>query len=57
MSEGAPDLHVVPINDILEHDIDSKDCWCDPKIEVEGAVLIVIHNSFDGRENKEACHE
>ena len=50
MNEMAEDQHVIPLNDLLEHDTDSKECWCDPEIKVEGAVLVVVHNSFDGRE-------
>lgn len=49
----SDDLHVVPVNDLLEHNTDSVECWCDPTIEVDGAILIVIHNSFDGREDDE----
>jgi hypothetical protein len=38
-------LHVVPLNDIREHE-DSSDCWCKPNLD-EG---VWIHNSMDGRE-------
>ena len=47
------DLHVYPINDLLEHDTDGEVCLCDPAIEVRGGKLIYIHNSFDGREESE----
>lgn len=47
------DIHVLPIDDILPHEEIGTDCICDPVIEVEGAVLIIIHNSFDGREENE----
>ena len=47
------DQHVIPLEDLLEHNTDDTACWCDPKIKVEGAVLIVVHNSFDGREQNE----
>lgn len=47
------DQHVIPLDDLLEHDTDSKDCMCDPEIKVEGGVLIVVHKSYDGREGKE----
>ena len=26
---------------------------CDPKVELHGAILVVIHNSYDGREQDE----
>ena len=44
------DLHVFPINDLLQHSTEGTECMCDPKIEVHGAKLIIIHNSYDGRE-------
>lgn len=47
---GAGDLHVYPIDDLLPHNEDGCDCPCDPKIEVHGACLLVIHNAYDGRE-------
>jgi len=48
-------LHVNPINDLHEHIIETVDgvcsCPCQPKYtESEDGELIVIHNSFDGRE-------
>lgn len=41
-----PPLHVVPCNDLREHDTDGEECWCCPRLE-DG---VVIHNSADGRE-------
>ena len=46
---SAGDIHVVPINDLKEHTLNA-DCECDPAVEVSGAVLIYIHNSWDHRE-------
>lgn len=40
--------HVLPINDLREHD-ETSQCWCKP-IYDEG---IYIHNSMDGREKFE----
>jgi hypothetical protein len=52
------DVHVVPLNDLLEHSTDSAECMCDPKVLVDGAVLIYVHNSYDGREDREpACED
>lgn len=42
-------FHVYPLNDLREHEISDKPCWCKPRIE-DG---IVIHNSMDGREDYE----
>ena len=43
-------FHVLPVNDEVEH-TESKNCWCKPHIEENGRVI--IHNSFDGREDFE----
>ena len=44
------DIHVYPVNDKYEHTLEGKDCMCVPRVELEGATLIIIHNSYDGRE-------
>jgi hypothetical protein len=44
------DLHVYPINDDNEHVLVGVDCPCRPVVEVQGAELLIIHNSFDCRE-------
>jgi hypothetical protein len=41
--------HVVPNDDLRDHDIDGDGCWCRPKPSPE-APHILIHNSLDGRE-------
>lgn len=41
-------LHVVPINDLREHE--PSDCWCHPRVEQENGVDIAVHNSMDRRE-------
>jgi hypothetical protein len=43
------DLDVIPLDDLWPH-IDGAKCPCDPTVEVIGASLLVIHNSFDHRE-------
>ena len=43
------DLHVIPVNDTKEHVL-SASCWCDLKVEIHGADLLVIHNAADFRE-------
>ncbi len=42
-------IHVYPVNDILEHNTKGTACICHPKINGN----VVIHNSFDGREYRE----
>ena len=34
--------------DLREHETDGKDCWCNPRIEEDGQ--LIIHNSMDERE-------
>ena len=41
--------HVVPVNDLREHDTSGTPCWCDA-IEDDG---VVIHNAMDERETYE----
>jgi len=42
--------HILPINDIKEHE-ESTTCACSPKIEIiETGDIIVVHNAYDGRE-------
>lgn len=50
--------HVMPNNDLKEHSEDSANpCECEPSvIQVEGD-LILVHNSFDGREAVEEVRE
>lgn len=44
--------NILPINDIENHTEDST-CKCNPKVIFESGEMIIIHNSFDGREFKE----
>jgi hypothetical protein len=40
--------HVFPVNDEQDHDLESLNCHCGPRIDWENS--LVIHSSFDGRE-------
>lgn len=43
-------IHILPINDLKEHE-ELTTCGCNPKIEIlEDGEIMVIHNSYDGRE-------
>lgn len=44
---------VVPRGDSHRHFEHSQACPCRPKIIFENRVMIIIHNSFDGREYHE----
>ena len=45
-------INILPINDIHPHREDEY-CMCNPTIKEYNNVLIVTHNSFDGREFNE----
>jgi hypothetical protein len=49
-------IHVYPLDDIEEHCIIGTDCKCNPIIE-SNAEIIIVHNSFDGREGVEWANE
>lgn len=49
-------IHVSPINDIKPHTRDTI-CSCNPRIISYLPEIIVIHNSFDGREGVEIVEE
>lgn len=43
------DLHVVPNNDLREHET-SQDCWCRPVVDQQESG-VWLHNSMDRREH------
>jgi hypothetical protein len=48
--------NVLPVNDLKEHSNDST-CECHPKVIYENGEMIVVHNSYDGREHVEELIE
>lgn len=49
--------HVYPLNDLKEHEIEST-CPCGPRSETQpGGDILIIHNSYDGREAVEAAND
>jgi hypothetical protein len=44
-------IHVVPVDDLREHDIRNT-CWCNPTQD-EQEPLLWVHHSMDGREQFE----
>lgn len=44
---GALTIHVLPANDLREHEKDAT-CWCEPRVDEE--LNIVTHISADNRE-------
>ena len=48
----TPDLHVVPLNDLRDHE-DKPKCWCAPceLFDAASYSVIWVHNSMDRREH------
>jgi hypothetical protein len=44
--------HIIPLNDLKEHEQETT-CHCEPSVIWESGNMIVVHNSFDGREGIE----
>lgn len=42
--------HIYPLNDVQVHDLEAVGCSCGPKIMFEEGDMLIVHNSFDGRE-------
>lgn len=54
----AQTVHVLPVNDVIEHEDEGVDCICGPTVEpvfdADGACgWLISHNSLDGREMDE----
>ena len=52
----ASDIHVVPLNDWLEH-VELRQCWCRPSVEDINGTALVTHHSADGREHSEPSED
>ncbi len=51
-------IHVHPLNDLEEHNLEGTQCKCNPNIIIESnSDMIIVHNSFDGREGVEWTNE
>lgn len=40
--------HIIPDEDMWDHYLDGRDCWCQP--EYDENEQVVLHNSMDMRE-------
>lgn len=49
-------ISILPCNDIEEHE-ESSTCKCEPIVEFVNGEMLIIHNSFDGREGVEWVEE
>lgn len=45
-------LHIIPINDLKEHE-ESSVCSCRPALIIDNGEMIFVHNSYDKREENE----
>ena len=48
--------HVLPVGDLKEH-TEETICKCHPRVVFENGNMIIIHNSYDGREGLELYNE
>jgi len=50
--------HVIPTKDLEEHQ-ELSTCKCKPTVEIleESGAVVIVHNSFDGRELVEQAKE
>ena len=49
-------INITPVNDIEPHTEEST-CHCQPSVIYENGEMIIVHNSFDGRELFEEINE
>ena len=49
-------INVLPKNDIKEH-TEQSTCDCNPTVFFKDSEIVIIHNSFDGREAIEMFNE
>ena len=66
MIDSEKVYHIYPINDEQEHYLECVypaigypycPCKCNPEFKEEGDALLIVHNSFDGREGVEWANE
>jgi hypothetical protein len=54
-------VHVLPVNDLIEHEDVGTECVCGPRVEhvegEDGDGWLIVHNSLDGRELSESDYE
>jgi hypothetical protein len=44
------EFHVLPTNDLIEHERPGDDCLCGPDVEFVENGVVMVHHSLDGRE-------
>lgn len=46
-------VHVSPVNDAIQHELQGHDCICGPRVQLGPKGRAIIHHSMDGREIRE----
>ncbi len=46
---GARVLHVVPVDDLIEHEECGDQCACGPHVEFYPQGQVIVHHALDGR--------
>lgn len=46
-------LHVLPVNDLIEHEDEGDECVCGPDVTFVEGGKVITHHSLDGREGHE----
>jgi len=41
-------IHIIPINDLKEHE-ESSTCECIPELIIENGEMLFVHNAYDNR--------
>lgn len=60
--DGADHVHIMPINDLVEHEADDDgECPCGPEVQPvereDGSIgWVYVHNALDGRDLEEQGH-
>jgi hypothetical protein len=49
-SESFNDVHVYPVNDLVPHDTETRECVCGLRLEFSDEGCVVIHRAWDERE-------
>ncbi|WP_163275331.1 hypothetical protein [Cellulomonas iranensis] len=47
-------VHVIPVDDLIEHEEAGDGCPCGPHVEFVSGGQVVVHHSLDGRERTES---
>lgn len=46
-------MHVTPVDDLMEHNHSTAQCWCEPRVFFKDDTYVIIHRCADRRERHE----